>query len=464
MNRKTSVNQMQRSKNKIFIRFTAVLLVVLITTGSVLFGKADSVLAASQTEAFVQRLYKTSFGREADAEGLNYWVTSLENGSRTGTEVSENFLLSEEMRQKNLTDSQFLDVLYISMMDRPSDSEGKNYWLVFLQNGCGRTGILRQFLLSPEFTQICANYGIQRGTPNVKENRDENLYLTCFVSQQYFVIFGRTGDASGLNYWTGMILHEGASIEAVVGALIFSEEYKPWRDNPIIFVKTLYRAFMGREPDGDEVDFWLYYLIFGQMTRRELFQEFAYSEEFQEIVYNMGLQPSSPPPAPWLGTDYEIAIANEFMEVADDYRNYAHGLEPFIKNAALMEGAHIRAREMQVSESHDRPSGRSFSTIFDQVGYDYYEAAEWIGRIDINNVNDSVTSRAMELIYLALDDDSSFLSSEDYINIGVGVYLEANILHIVVLLGTPDVDFSAIEIPHIEVPDIEILGPEGSDG
>lgn len=463
MSRKTSANWKQSDKNKIFVRFTAVLLVVLITAGSVLFGKKDSILAASQTEAFVQRLYKTSFGRDADSEGLNYWVTSLENGSRSGTEVSENFLLSEEMRQKNLSDSQFIDVLYISMMDRPSDPNGKEYWLFFLQNGCGRTGILRQFLLSPEFTQICVNYGIQRGTPHVKENRDENLYLTAFVDQQYTAIFERHGDAAGLNYWTGMILHQGASLEAVAGAFIFSEEFKPGRDNPIAFIRTLYRAFMDREADGDEVDFWLYYLVFGQMTRREMFQEFAYSEEFQNIVYSMGFQPSSRPPAPWLGSDYEIEIANEFMEIVDEYRNYAYGLEPFIKNNALMEGAHIRAREMQVSESHERPDGSWFSTVFDQVGYDSFVVAEWIELVSIT-VNDSPTERAFALLYLALENEDSFLLSEDYINIGVGVYLESNILHMVVLFGSPDVDFSTIEIPDVEAPDIEILGPEGSEG
>ena len=47
-------------------------------------------------ETYINNLYKNVLGREADAEGLNYWVTNLSNGIETRYEALLGFAESAE--------------------------------------------------------------------------------------------------------------------------------------------------------------------------------------------------------------------------------------------------------------------------------------------------------------------------------------------------------------------------------
>ncbi|MBR4444605.1 MAG: DUF4214 domain-containing protein, partial [Solobacterium sp.] len=53
---------------------------------------------------------------------------------------------------------------YLVMMDRPSDSGGKKYWVDKLKAGTSRYDVLKGFVHSTEFTNICNSFGIERGT------------------------------------------------------------------------------------------------------------------------------------------------------------------------------------------------------------------------------------------------------------------------------------------------------------
>lgn len=48
-------------------------------------------------------------------------------------------------------------------MGREADEGGKNGWVYWLSQGWTREQVFEQFVISAEFTGICADYGIVRG-------------------------------------------------------------------------------------------------------------------------------------------------------------------------------------------------------------------------------------------------------------------------------------------------------------
>ena len=236
---------------------------------------------------FVTRLYQTGLGREPDTFGLAFWRSGLMSNVMTGAKAAENFLHSEEFQNKRLSDSDYIDVLYQALMDRKSDADGKAYWQSCLDSGSGRTGILRQFLYSGEFQNLCNTYGISRGEPSVMEARDVNLELTRFVHRQYKEILGRNSDVSGLNHWVTQI-QKGSSPADVSGNFVFSEEFIKANYNDEDFLKILYRAFMGREADPGGLSHWKDEFKRGK-SRQDVFASFAYSKEFKNIAMSFGM-------------------------------------------------------------------------------------------------------------------------------------------------------------------------------
>ncbi len=98
-------------------------------TASVNAARAVSA-ATPQTEASVARLYRSFFHRKPDEEGKVYWLGKVAEGYSL-EEIAEWFAQSPEYqkRYEGKSFEQFLDILYKDVLKRPSDKEGKAYWL-----------------------------------------------------------------------------------------------------------------------------------------------------------------------------------------------------------------------------------------------------------------------------------------------------------------------------------------------
>lgn len=121
------------------------------------------VHGASRNEglsAFMCRLYTKALGRTYDEEGINYWCEEILNGNYSITEVSTTqFFHSREFLNKNLSDTEYLKVLYRTFFDREYDQEGMDYWMDEMRNGMSRDAVLYSFEGSREFSMIKARYG-----------------------------------------------------------------------------------------------------------------------------------------------------------------------------------------------------------------------------------------------------------------------------------------------------------------
>lgn len=258
------------------------------TAAKTVVSEAVGTAAQVAVKNFVIRLYELVLGRAPETDGLANWYNALITGSQTGAEAAQGFFFSEEFLNKNTSDIEYLETLYRTMLDRPSDSNGLAYWLDVMDTGFSRTYIYRGFAESAEFTGICANAGIVRGSVTMTESRDLNPGVTGFVSRLYSIAFSRTPDAGGLNNWTAAILGGARTPEQVGYEFFFSTEMKMKNLSDEEFVTLLYRVFLDREPDKNGINDWVSCMKAG-MKRDAILYGISKSAEFNTILNSFGL-------------------------------------------------------------------------------------------------------------------------------------------------------------------------------
>ena len=115
-------------------------------------------------EGFVRRLYNVCLDREPDAAGLADWVSQLTGGTNDGCRVAYGFIFSQEFKDKNYCNEHYATYLYRAFLGREPDQPGLQYWVGLLNEGKTREEIFNGFIGSIEFTNLCNEYGIIRGT------------------------------------------------------------------------------------------------------------------------------------------------------------------------------------------------------------------------------------------------------------------------------------------------------------
>ncbi|MCL2079049.1 MAG: polysaccharide deacetylase family protein [Oscillospiraceae bacterium] len=131
---------------------------------SLIFSPAAVASSANDPVAeFVTRLYQTALSRQPDPAGLEYWVNRLKSGQISGAGAAYGFIFSEEMKNKNLTNDRYVEILYNTLLGRRSEPGGKIYWLNNLRSGMSKFNVFLGFAFSAEFSSLCAAYGIKRG-------------------------------------------------------------------------------------------------------------------------------------------------------------------------------------------------------------------------------------------------------------------------------------------------------------
>ena len=76
-------------------------------------------------EQFVSRMYTKALNRAAEEAGKTYWSDELEKQNTDGANVAFGFIFSEEFKNNNLNDEEFVNVMYATFFDRAAD-EGRD--------------------------------------------------------------------------------------------------------------------------------------------------------------------------------------------------------------------------------------------------------------------------------------------------------------------------------------------------
>lgn len=257
---------------------------ILMQTGTVFADTSDK----EGIGGFVARVYKTVMERDYDPEGYEYWTKGLSGGKLTAAELVEFFVCSDEFVNKGTTNEQYVNILYHAMMDRDSDPDGLSYWVGSLDTGMTRRKALALFTGSDEFTGICKSYGVRQGKVKLTDPVDIYSDKTGFVMRIYKSVLQRDADSDGLHFWTEQLLNGCSAVDFVFN-FFDSPEFKARGLSDREYIACLYRAFLGREGGDSELDNWLNHMTTHMLSRRLLFTQVAYSQEFMQYCESVGI-------------------------------------------------------------------------------------------------------------------------------------------------------------------------------
>ena len=150
---------------------------------------------SSQQQAFIKGIYRTLLGRDADANGLAFWLGQF-NAGVSHTSLVNSFWNSTENRTREV------NTYYQVFLGRGADPQGLGFWVQQLQSGVDETAIVFSFLLSPEELQASN---------------------TVFIQRLYLGALSRPASSSDLTYWVGQ-LQSGVTRQQVAADFVFSGE------------------------------------------------------------------------------------------------------------------------------------------------------------------------------------------------------------------------------------------------
>ena len=242
----------------------------------------------TQVRNFVERLYTYILNRPADASGLQSWTEVLISGREQGVKVAQGFIQSPEFLKRNLSDTEYIKILYKTFLNREADAAGLKAWQNVLNDGLSRMHVFKGFAESDEFTRICQSYGIIRGNASLTAPRDQNEGVTKFVVRCYRKCLGREADENGLNNWCTEIISGKCTAKEAAYGFFFSDEFQKKNLTNTEYVKTLYQVMMNREADTSGLNAWVKVLEKGK-SRAAVFNDFGNSDEFQKICSQYGI-------------------------------------------------------------------------------------------------------------------------------------------------------------------------------
>ena len=269
--------------------------VILVTKG---MAKTDSTIPEGPdtwtnkqgVEGFVHRLYNVALSRDAEDAGLADWTGRLNTKTENAAKVAWGFFFSEEFMNKNYTDAQYVEMLYRTMFGRSGENEGKQYWLSMLEKGASREYVYHGFAESQEFSNLCGDFGVERGNVTLGLYRDKNIQATGFIARLYTKMLGRKFDEEGLEDWCKKYLTKENTIEEIAShGFLHSEEFKNQNLSDEEFVTRMYETFLDREPEEEGLKDWLGRLERNEVTRDTLVYGFTNSQEFANLKaeYNL---------------------------------------------------------------------------------------------------------------------------------------------------------------------------------
>ncbi|MCJ7874808.1 DUF4214 domain-containing protein [Phaeobacter sp. J2-8] len=100
----------------------------------------------------VYRLYQATLDREPDLAGFSNWTGRLADGM-SYLEVADGFVQSPQFMAtyQNLSNAEFVNLLYNNVLDRAADAMGLANWTGRLDGGMTRAEVVQGFAQSAEF-------------------------------------------------------------------------------------------------------------------------------------------------------------------------------------------------------------------------------------------------------------------------------------------------------------------------
>ncbi len=187
-------------------------------------------VAAVTAANYVNASYQLFIRRQPTDGERSAWVENLRRGvARTA--------LTQALARSDEWAGVMIDDLYVDVFGRPADPGGKAYWLGRMRAGLRFEAVAANFYGSVEYFQ-------RSGSTNAG-----------LVAALYSDILGRTPDAAGLAYWSGLLDQGRATPGGVSSGFFASIESRQDR------VRRVYLSVLGRDPDASGGAHWAQALL-----------------------------------------------------------------------------------------------------------------------------------------------------------------------------------------------------------
>lgn len=280
-------------------------------------------LADAGVAGFIDRIYSIALNRTPDASGRNYWIGQIRKG-KTGADVARYFLFSPEFLNKNMSDSEFLDVLYRTFFDRAADASGKQYFINKMNSGWTKQQVINSFINSTEWANICLDYGIASGGAGVANKTViPGPAISAFVNRLYTICLGRDADPDGYQYYARRLAnHQMTGTEAAY-AFMFSQEMIDSNISNAEFVRRLYRACYGRDADEGGFTYWNNKISNGAF-REDLFNSFVTADEWKALCVDSRVLIGKPITVRHLADTTSFAVRCQWINPTDRGSHYVN--------------------------------------------------------------------------------------------------------------------------------------------
>ena len=203
-----------------------------------------------------------------------------------------NFMKNQEFKNRALSDSDVVDILYDIMTNQIPDYDGnKSTWMNALDIGVSYDYVIKGFSALADFKNLCTGtYSVAPGTVTLTENRDKNLDVTAFVQRCYQIMMLRRGDVNGLNAWTGALLNRVKTGAQVIEFFVTSPEFVNQKLDNEDTVEVLYNVMLDRPSDAGKAG-WVSNLEDDHVSIRYVVNGFAGSTEFKNLCYTYVIAP-----------------------------------------------------------------------------------------------------------------------------------------------------------------------------
>lgn len=239
-----------------------------------------TTLASSGVAGFIDRIYTIALGRSSDVSGKTYWINQITYNGKSGADIARAFLLSQEFKNKNYSNDQFISILYRVFFDRNADASGLSFYKNKMANGWTQAQVINAFINSTEWANTCLRYGVKSGStmsPNITVT--PSAQVISFVTRFYTSCLGRSADASGVNYWANRLANHRCTSADAVAEFFLGSELTNRRISNDEFVRRMFRTILGREADNGGFNYWMNQFNSGA-TRRTVVMRFITCDEW----------------------------------------------------------------------------------------------------------------------------------------------------------------------------------------
>lgn len=237
---------------------------------------------------FVTRFYELCLNRTPDEGGLTYWTSGLQAGIYTAADSAKYFVFSPEFLNRNVSNDEYITIMYKAFFNRDPDSGGKAYWISLMDSGMSRYYILSNFVNSQEFANLSSLSGISPGNLALSSPADLYPQITAFVTRFYKICLNRMPDTDGLNHWVEQLQIRNLAGANVARDIVTSPEFVNRGTSSDDYVEILYQAFFNRASEPSGKAYWVARLNAGT-TRYSVLVGFVNSQEFTNVCNTYGI-------------------------------------------------------------------------------------------------------------------------------------------------------------------------------